>query len=282
VWLRREVLPRLESGAARDLVPVLARQADVLREEAAVLDAAVADVAVAGSPLDAARVAALPLGLARRAVRRWLAAERAGGTDVDAVLAVARGDARAVELAGGVRVERAANRLTLARPGRSRPVAATVHLPGHAGHGSVRVDAWIETAPPVAWPDGRTTCVVDADAVGGVAVLRPAEAGERFRPLGSGGTKTVFDALAERGVGASQRPHRLVLAAPDTPASGGVGGPGTALPAGAPWWVLGYRVDDRARVTARTRRYLWIAVTGTDAVDVVDAIDETAADEPTT
>jgi hypothetical protein len=25
-------------------------------------------------------------------------------------------------------------------------------------------------------------------------------------------------------------------------------------------WVVGYRIDDRVRVTARTRRYLWMSV----------------------
>jgi hypothetical protein len=38
-----------------------------------------------------------------------------------------------------------------------------------------------------------------------------------------------------------------------------------ALPLGTAWWVLGYRIDDRVRVTAHTRRFLWIAATGTTA-----------------
>src|SRR5262249_33042123 len=38
VWLRREIIPELERGADRDLVEVLARQADVLRDDDAVLE----------------------------------------------------------------------------------------------------------------------------------------------------------------------------------------------------------------------------------------------------
>jgi hypothetical protein len=30
-------------------------------------------------------------------------------------------------------------------------------------------------------------------------------------------------------------------------------------PAGAVFWVVGYRIDDHAKVTARTQRFLWIA-----------------------
>ena len=27
-------------------------------------------------------------------------------------------------------------------------------------------------------------------------------------------------------------------------------------------WILGHRIDDRAKATVRTRRYLWLAVQG--------------------
>jgi tRNA(Ile)-lysidine synthase len=117
----------------------------------------------------------------------------------------------------------------------------------------VELESWVETASPVAWPSGREVCVVDADAVGSSATLRGARAGERFQPFGTRGTKTVFDALAECGVPSSSRASQLVMEASAS----------SALPAGTPWWVLGYRIDARARVTARTRRFLWIAATGT-------------------
>jgi len=37
-------------------------------------------------------------------------------------------------------------------------------------------------------------------------------------------------------------------------------GPDAAVPADSALWVVGYRIDDRVRVTSRTRRYLWMAV----------------------
>ncbi len=256
VWLRREVMPRLEAGASRDLVPVLARQADVLREEAAFLDAASTGAELADGSLDVPSLVALPRVLARRAVRRWLGAPPANARDVDAVLAVAAGDARAAQLVAGVRVERAGGRLVRARV-EEPPSAVVIEFPGRTIGGCLELETWVENGPPAAWPDGRDVCVVDADIVGPDGVLRAAVAGERFHPLGSSGTKTVFDALRECGVPASERSNALVVA---TGANGSI--ENSLLPAGSPWWVLGYRIDHRVRVTSRTRRYLWLA-TGT-------------------
>lgn len=119
--VRAELLPLLESIAERDVVPVLARQSAVLRAEAALLDALAGDL----DPTDARAMAAAPVALARRAVRRWLVTAEVGGGDiggdigghppdlatVERVLAVARGDARAAEVGGGRRVVRRHQRL---------------------------------------------------------------------------------------------------------------------------------------------------------------------------
>ncbi len=60
----------------------------------------------------------------------------------------------------------------------------------------------------------------------------------------------VRDALAEAGVPASARAGAPVVSA----------GPAAAVAPDSPLWVVGYRIDDRVRVTARTRRYLWMSV----------------------
>jgi hypothetical protein len=65
----------------------------------------------------------------------------------------------------------------------------------------------------------------------------------------------VFDALAEIGVPASARPSAPVVAA----------GAGAAVAAGCPLWVVDYRIDDRVRVTTRTRRFLWLTARDTVA-----------------
>jgi tRNA(Ile)-lysidine synthase len=112
VWIRTEVLPALSAGAGRDLVPVLARQAEVLRADSDYLD----ELARAAWPPEPHRapgsaLARLPLPLARRAVRQWLGAPPPSFADVERVLQVARGEVRATELAGGRRVERRAGEL---------------------------------------------------------------------------------------------------------------------------------------------------------------------------
>jgi tRNA(Ile)-lysidine synthase len=112
VWIRTEVLPALSAGAGRDLVPVLARQAEVLRTDSDYLD----ELARAAWPpapdrAPAAALARLPLPLARRAVRLWLGAPPPSLAEVERVLRVARGEVRATELTGGRRVERSAGEL---------------------------------------------------------------------------------------------------------------------------------------------------------------------------
>jgi hypothetical protein len=56
------------------------------------------------------------------------------------------------------------------------------------------------------------------------------------------GHKAVADALAEAGVPPEERLRHPVLARTN----------------GEPLWVLGYRIDDRVRVGADTRRFLWL------------------------
>jgi tRNA(Ile)-lysidine synthase len=122
--VRHELIPLLDAIAERDVVAVLARQADLVRDDARLLD----ELAAALDPGDARAVAAAPVPLARRALRAWL--RTAGGPGgpggperhpppaaaVDRVLAVARGEAVACELPGGWRVARTAGRLRLEPP----------------------------------------------------------------------------------------------------------------------------------------------------------------------
>lgn len=106
--IRHELLPVLDAIAERDVAAVLARQAAVLREEADLLEV----LAAALDPCDAKALAAAPLPLARRAVRRLLRGEHPpDAASVERVLAVARNEAVACEVAGGRRVRRSGGRL---------------------------------------------------------------------------------------------------------------------------------------------------------------------------
>jgi tRNA(Ile)-lysidine synthase len=112
--VRHELLPLLADIAGRDPVPILGRQAALLGEEGAVLDA----LAAGFDPTDVRAAREQPPALLRRAVRAWL---RAGdpeehppsAAEVERVLAVIRGDATACELNGGRTVRRSHGRLSI-------------------------------------------------------------------------------------------------------------------------------------------------------------------------
>jgi len=112
--VRAELLPLLDDIAQRDVVPVVARQAALLRDEADALDA----LAAALDPTNAPELASAPPPLARRAVRRWLSEGEHHPPDaatVERVLAVARNEAKAADVGGGRRVLRTRNILRLER-----------------------------------------------------------------------------------------------------------------------------------------------------------------------
>jgi tRNA(Ile)-lysidine synthase len=113
VAIRHDVLPYLSALAERDLVPVLARQAEILRSDSEYLDGLAARAWPGDEGPRAATLTALPVPLARRALRRWLGAPPPSMAEIERVLAVAAGDARATELAGGRAVRRSAGVLVL-------------------------------------------------------------------------------------------------------------------------------------------------------------------------
>ena len=250
VWLRREVIPQLERGARRDLVEVLARQADVLRDDDELLDDARGR---ARARRRCARSPRLPLALARRVVRSWLGTaarprdrrRRARGR---ARRAPRRRAARRRSRRAGRGARRAAS---IARRAETAAASRAGRAPaaGPRAFGRCRVEAWIEHGAAGRVARRRAALrSVDADRVGPDASCALAHAGERFRPLGRGGSKLVRDALRRSGrarVGARGADRGR--------------GPARRSPDGA-LWVVGYRIDDRVRVTPRTRRFLWLSV----------------------
>jgi tRNA(Ile)-lysidine synthase len=109
--VRHELLPLAAGIARRDVVPLLARTAAVLRGDAELLAEAVTLDAT-----DARALASAPHAAARRAVRAWLAAYAPyppSAAAVERVLAVARGEARACEVAGVGRIQRQSQRLSV-------------------------------------------------------------------------------------------------------------------------------------------------------------------------
>ena len=107
--VRAELLPLMNDIARRDVVPILVRQAALLRDDANALQTVM-------DPTDAPAVAAAPPALARRAIRRWLTEGQDHPPDaatVERVLAVARNEAKAADVGAGRRVARTRNVLRL-------------------------------------------------------------------------------------------------------------------------------------------------------------------------
>lgn len=109
--VRHELVPLLDAIAGRDIVPLLSRLAAVTSDDVAVVDG----LASAIDPTDARALAAAPLPLARRAVRRWLTIDGYPPdlASVERVLTVARGEVVACEVVGGRRVKRRGQRLSV-------------------------------------------------------------------------------------------------------------------------------------------------------------------------
>lgn len=253
VFVRRRVLPELERAAARDLVPVLARQAATFAAERAELDRAATVVLRAageGARDDALSVAVLlgaPPAIAGRALRIWLGAPPIGTRAVERVAEVVRGERVAVECPGGRWVRRSGGRLRREGPGSDAPGDAVraspvpVVVPGHTVLTAGSIDAAVDTDPPTRWPDGRAACVLDAATVGADLRVRTVQAGDRLKPVGMTGHKAVREVLAEAGVPPAARERALVA----------VHGPTDEV-----LWVVGYRVAAAARASRSTRRFL--------------------------
>jgi hypoxanthine phosphoribosyltransferase len=114
--IRAELLPLCAEVAGRDPVPLLARQAGVLRDEVELLNTLAAGTLP--DPSDARTVARTPRPVARRALRTWLRDQDQSDTahppslaEVDRVLDVASGKAVGTELSGGRQVRRSKGRL---------------------------------------------------------------------------------------------------------------------------------------------------------------------------
>ena len=204
VWLRREIIPLLERGADRDLVEVLARQADILRDDDTLLDMLAAE----RSTDDAKTIAAMPVALARRVLRQRLGPPPPSAATIERVLAVARGERVATELSGGAQVRRIGGRLVRSDPGNAQvPGDASLPLPGRARFGALVLEAWIEHGPPTAWPDGRWVAVCDADLVADPAVIR---AGERTPIVDGGGPVWIVGYGVDRRVRVTTSTRRFL------------------------------------------------------------------------
>ncbi len=112
--IRHELIPLLDQLANRDVTLLLARQADLLRSDADLLD----DLAKRLDPSDAKELVAAPVALARRAIRAWIASPYPpDAATVERVLAVANGEVTACDIGDNRQVRRSHQRLSIVTTG---------------------------------------------------------------------------------------------------------------------------------------------------------------------
>ena len=107
--IRHELLPLAEDIAGRDVAPLLARTADLCRQDDDLLET----LAAALDPTDVAALVASDPAIATRALRAWLSVDGypPSRAELERVLDVAHGRNVACELSGGLRVARSGQRL---------------------------------------------------------------------------------------------------------------------------------------------------------------------------
>jgi tRNA(Ile)-lysidine synthase len=220
--IRNEVLPVLRE-IGPDAEATIAETQDELAEEAAALEQVAGDVvAESGAGLAGAigRDALAPLhpAIRRLALRRL--AERAAGTTV--ALGRARADqiwrlvndpeGGIVELGGGVeaRIEGGHVRFTTGPP--AEPSAATLSVPGICRFGAWEVRAELSAGVPAA--EGPDLAVLDPESLTAPLLVRSWREGDRMRPIGLGGSKSLQDLFTDRKVPRSLR-HALPVVTSD-------------------------------------------------------------------
>lgn len=273
--VRHEVLPALEA-VTPSVHAVLARTAESARADAEYLDglAAEALAQVLREPagravsLNAGTLAGLPIPLARRVAR--LALGRASGgrfvgfDQAERLLALARGECRGPMAFPGVRASVAASGGLDLAPVSGRQAAEEqniepprtffrklLSIPGEAVlddratlSSELRLGG-LEMVLSGAPGTDRLSAVVDADLVSGLSV-RFRRPGDRFRPLGFGGHKTLQDFFVDRKVPRGER-DRIPLV---------VDGDDRIV------WIAGHAISEDFRVSERTRTVVILSLRG--------------------
>ncbi|HEX4691748.1 MAG TPA: tRNA lysidine(34) synthetase TilS [Solirubrobacteraceae bacterium] len=201
----RAIHPAAEANVLRTLA--------TLRDEASVLDAAVdAALRELGDAPEQAALAALPPALARLALQALAdgAVERAPavGPRLDELLALGGGRGSAgLDLGGGLRAVAEYGRLRFepaGAPAGAEP--ATLPVPGRAGWAGGELTC--ERGPDLPIGDGT----LDAGALArGTLEVRAWHPGDRMRPLGLRGTRTLQDLFTDRKIPRARRARWPVI-----------------------------------------------------------------------
>lgn len=255
--VRHELLPVIDRMAPGGVV-ALGRAARLAADDEAWLDHAaagagqgIARAADGAVTLDRTAIAALPVALGRRIVRRAVefvapvAAHRLAAGHIDAVLALAAGRAARHADIPGVVIDVAGPQVVIRpQPPPSGPVpvdVAPLTVPGRVSLPGLRCVISAELRdqmppPGVEEKEGILTAIADAVALQAVAPLtvRTRRPGDRIKPIGAPGRKKLQDLFVDRKVPRADRDRVPVVVDRD----------------GRLVWVAGVAVADEYRATA--------------------------------
>lgn len=248
--IRSEILPLLRDVNAGAEANIAATWAE-LAEEADALEAAATEVLARTGDAPALGAAVLTdlHPAIRRLVLRAFAERRTGqavalspdrAADIWRLLQTREGGE--VDLGSGLRAICEAGHVSVAGPPQGPPDPVALPVPGSCRFGdwelrAERVDLTEERIADVRSGD-PDVAILDAGSLDPPLTVRPWEEGDRMRPLGLGGSKSLQDLFTDRRVPRSLR--------------GGL--PLVADGAGRIVWVAGVAVSDEAKVTPATRR----------------------------
>jgi len=254
--IRLELIPLLRQYN-NDIDSALLRLADLAGEDADFIDeqaTAICNTAVTSEGcltcLDSGKLRGLPLALQRRVFRIML--QRANGSlknieaaHVDALVRLLFSDTgRSVHLPGGTVVANERNRMVMSAPGSAIcPWPAldrdyVLNVPGET-----KLPGWLVSATIMGEnffkDDDMFSASFDLARIGRQLAVRGRRAGDRFQPLGLAHSRKLQDFMVDSAIPRSWRSSVPIVYSP-----------------GQVVWIVGWRIDDRVKVTTYTQDVL--------------------------
>ncbi|MHB8513067.1 MAG: tRNA lysidine(34) synthetase TilS [Actinomycetota bacterium] len=246
--VRHELLPFVRAGFNASIDDALARSADIARDEDSLLDQLASEAIEVDASAGSVRFSIesfreLHPALQRRTIRRLAPL---GATHTEQVrnlaLNASSGDQISLPLGSCARVEYGwlvlgpAPSTTIAGSG---PIPLEVPGVSELPEWGAQLRATVMSNKQHPFPDARTSCAVDEATVGEAMVVRAPRSGDVFRPFGMRTSKKLSNFFSDEKIPRDDRTRTPIVA----------GAKGIV-------WVVGHRIDDRHKVTQKTRRVL--------------------------
>jgi len=255
--VRQQLLPLLQSYNPR-IVETLLRTADIAADDLAFLEKEVArvwDKVVQKHEdtivLDKTEFLDLPSGLQRHLLRRAIEDLLGSLKDIEArhieevMDALVKPAGRSLNLPGGLFFSVEYNQYLLGPdPAASSPFPVldgefVLKIPGEVLLPGWRVTASVIKRRQMTDEDDNFSACFDLDKAGDRLVVRSRQSGDRFQPLGMNQTKKLGEFMIDAKIPRAWRRRVPVVCSPHHIL-----------------WVVGWRIDNRARVTENTTRVL--------------------------